>query len=329
MPTLTDALVRAYHGHPAARALLFLPARLHRLLRQRPWESDRAFLRRTYRRAHGVAPDLDHPSTFTEKVVWRMLHDRNPLFPPCSDKLAVRDRVAAAVGSEYLVPLVAATTRPEELVAERLPARFVLKATHGSGWVEVVADRERWDRPRSLARMRRWLATDFSREKREWQYRSIPPHIVVEEMLVGADGEPPLEVRSLCFDGEPRFLEVVARGHVPPRVDYYDTAWNHFPVRHGLLPMGGPRPRPAQLDEIVALARRLSAGFDFVRVDLYLCRDRVHFGELTFTPGAAWRGFRPSEYDGVFGGAWVLPGTGSQASNGLRKIQPSDSRPPH
>ena len=39
---------------------------------------------------------------------------------------------------------------------------------------------------------------------------------------------------------------------------------------------------------MVDIARELSRGIDFVRVDLYGIGDRIFFGEMTFTPGAGF-----------------------------------------
>lgn len=49
------------------------------------------------------------------------------------------------------------------------------------------------------------------------------------------------------------------------------------------------------------MADALSAGFPFVRVDLYLSGSQVRFGEMTFTPAAALDNKRLPETDLMFG----------------------------
>ena len=61
-------------------------------------------------------------------------------------------------------------------------------------------------------------------------------------------------------------------------------------------------PRPIHLSEMVEYARRLSAPFPFVRVDLYDTADGVVFGELTFTPSACLDTDRLPETDLMLGG---------------------------
>lgn len=37
---------------------------------------------------------------------------------------------------------------------------------------------------------------------------------------------------------------------------------------------------------MLEISRELSKVFTYVRVDLYLCNNKIYFGELTFTPAA-------------------------------------------
>jgi hypothetical protein len=65
--------------------------------------------------------------------------------------------------------------------------------------------------------------------------------------------------------------------------------------------------RPSTFDEMVECARRLSAGWPFVRVDLYEVDGRTVFSELTLYPGAGASRFIPEEYDRYWGDALQLP----------------------
>ncbi|MDI6949831.1 ATP-grasp fold amidoligase family protein, partial [Serratia sp. Se-RSmG] len=44
--------------------------------------------------------------------------------------------------------------------------------------------------------------------------------------------------------------------------------------------------KPEGYDELFEYASRLSAPFEFVRVDFYISKGQIIFGELTFTPSA-------------------------------------------
>ncbi len=64
--------------------------------------------------------------------------------------------------------------------------------------------------------------------------------------------------------------------------------------------------RPAQLDEMLDIARRLSAGFPYCRVDCYLVDNRVYVGELTFYPNRGVNAL-PWHIERLFGDWLDLP----------------------
>jgi hypothetical protein len=66
-----------------------------------------------------------------------------------------------------------------------------------------------------------------------------------------------------------------------------------------------PDPRPAELDAMIALALKLAAPFEFLRVDLYLCEGRLIVGELTSYPGAGFERFMPSDFALELGAHWT------------------------
>src|SRR5215469_17045820 len=99
-----------------------------------------------YRKAHGRMPNLVRPSRFTEKVLWRTLFDRRPFLAMISDKACAREYVASAVGEQFLPRLYWSTTQPADVPWDELPQRFVVRPTHGSGWIAVVRDKLRENR---------------------------------------------------------------------------------------------------------------------------------------------------------------------------------------
>jgi hypothetical protein len=55
---------------------------------------------------------------------------------------------------------------------------------------------------------------------------------------------------------------------------------------------------------MLEMARRLSSGTDFLRVDLYNINGRIVFGELTSHPASGMGMFEPAEWDLKFGSYW-------------------------
>jgi len=69
---------------------------------------------------------------------------------------------------------------------------------------------------------------------------------------------------------------------------YFSPSWNRLPLEGVVAYMPtfhGSLPKPAQLPEMLDLARRLSKDFPHLRVDLYLAKGKIKVGELTLVPG--------------------------------------------
>src|SRR5262245_33341589 len=93
-----------------------------------------------FRLAHGYWPNLDHPKSFTEKLFYRMLYDRDPMMTLLSDKLGLRDYVAKKVGSDCLIPLLWTGRNSNDIPFRDLPKKFVIKANHGCDFNIIVRD---------------------------------------------------------------------------------------------------------------------------------------------------------------------------------------------
>ena len=97
-----------------------------------------------YRNAHGTLPNLLFPRKFNEKVVHRALFDQRAILKRFADKYAVRSYVAEKIGPQILPEVYHVTSKPTDIPFDALPNRFVVKPTHGAGWVHLVGDRRRF-----------------------------------------------------------------------------------------------------------------------------------------------------------------------------------------
>src|SRR5262245_35796922 len=86
----------------------------------------------------GYRPNLLRPRTFNEKVARRKLSEAPALWSQLADKVAVREIVRDLIGPHVLVPQLQVCDRSDALFLESLPARFVMKASHGAGWNWIV-----------------------------------------------------------------------------------------------------------------------------------------------------------------------------------------------
>jgi hypothetical protein len=268
-----------------------------------------------------------HPVTFSEKIIWKMVFDRRPLLTTFADKLAVRDYVADVIGPQVLSRLYDVVEDPEDLDLDRLPQEFVVKPSHASGFVWIVAhwapdhiqvsdkatlipsgmittNRDALDRRVLVQKCREWLATSYADAGQEWAYRNVPPRILVEELLVGSDGGVPTDYKFLVFHGHVRFVEIHSNRFEGHCANYALPDWT--PVDTGLdFPQADPAPAaPESLDRMIEIAEALGRDTDFVRVDLYEIAGRVVFGELTSYPGGlSARKYYPDSW----GEFWNVP----------------------
>lgn len=247
--------------------------------------SDRRFIRLVYRGCLGVWPNLDAPKKYTEKLQYLKLHDHNPLYPTLCDKLAVRDFVSERVGKEYLVPLLGVWEDPARIRFWELPPRYVLKCTHDSGSVRVCTDKASFDQWGAVRFLKKRLKRNYFYTGREWAYRDVPPRVLAEAFIGGADGALPDDYKIFCFEGKPRAI-CFCTNRRKGAADYYfmTPEWALLPVNdksREAEQKGLVIPAPCRLAEMLRVAEALSTGLPQLRVDLYESAGKLWFGELT------------------------------------------------
>ncbi|AME25602.1 MULTISPECIES: ATP-grasp fold amidoligase family protein [Burkholderiaceae] len=267
---------------------------------------DSIFLSLLHRKYVGRFPNLRRPTTFNEKILRRSM-DPDPRYVPLTDKLAVRSYVSEKLAQKYLVPLIAAPVAFTRAAFDALPASFVMKANHGSSFVEVVRDKSQTSFERLQHLTEQWLQTDFYKVSRERHYSKIRPRIFFEQLLLDERGKLPPDYKVHCFrrgNAQPvMYISVISdRFGDTTRGDIFDVRWNRLDFVIGYYSRSEEPPgAPPNLAAILDTAKTLSEGFDYVRVDLYAPGDNIYFGELTFTPGAGVLPFVPDRIDYEWG----------------------------
>lgn len=251
-------------------------------------------------------PNLRHPKTFNEKVAWRKLYQHNPQFSIFSDKVAVKAQVAELVGEEHIIETLWEGSNPEDIPFESLTPPYVVKVNHSSGANVFIRAAQDVNRETIVASMREQLAFAHGHRLREWAYLGIPRKVLVERMILMPDGSIPDDYKFFTFHGRVHFVHCDRDRVSGLKQNLYDREWNLLSVWMGYAPISEPVSKPANLTQMIELAERIGAPFDFVRVDLYSPPQGIFFGETTFYPNGGRQPFAPMEWDNKFGELWKI-----------------------
>jgi len=284
------------------------------VLRRFAWlyKSDEKYLKKLFRYAMGKELSLDNPQTFSEKLQWLKLYNRKPEYTQMVDKYAVKKYVAGIIGEQYIIPTLGVWDKFDDIDFDKLPNQFVLKTTHGGGNTGVVIckDKSIFDKNKAKSRLEKSLKLNIYTSLREWPYKNVKKRIIAEQFIEESGYNDLPDYKFFCFDGEPKYCQVIRDRNTKETIDFYDMEWNHMPFV-GLNPVAkngiNPVAKPQHLTNMVMICRKLATGIPFSRVDLYVVNGKEYFGEITFYPASGMGEFKPQEWNNMLGSLIKLP----------------------
>jgi hypothetical protein len=253
---------------------------------------------------HGFFPNLICPRTFNEKILAKLIFDRNPILTMIADKLEVRKYIADRVGVEYLPRILGSWGSADAIDIDTTWKRAVVKANHGSRWVFFIPDTRNFDLSALRKTCAQWLGVNFGDATSEWAYKAIRPRVFAEEWIGPSNVDDIVDYKIFCFDGEPKALKVLVGLGSGLRGTYYDFDFNNIGRNAGQDPAPEPVVKPPNFHQMLDLSRALSRGLDFVRVDMYNVDGRIYVGELTNYPLSGVVPFVPYSLDEQLGAYW-------------------------
>lgn len=274
----------------------------HKILKCLSFVPDKTMLRIQYRIKLKRLPNLGNPRRFTEKIQLYKLHYRNPELSVCVDKFRVRKFIKDKGLQDILPELYGVYKKAEEIDFNELPSKFVVKTNDGGGGNNVLLcrDKSQLDVPSTIRMLNSWLDVKSINAGREWAYTGIPESLIVIEELLENKENPEGGIddfKFFCFNGEPYCIVHDGERYIGHKRNFYDLDWNNLEIGSDCMSFGSLVPKPSKLKEMIEVARHLSVGFPFVRVDLYSVEDKVYFGELTFYPWSGYVQFEPDDFD--------------------------------
>jgi len=262
----------------------------HELKKKAERTSDLEYVRKKFKNNFGIYPNLENPKRFNEHISKILLTPPNKIIQQCVDKYEVRGYVAKKVGNHILNEIYGLYNSVEEIQKDwgNLPDQFVLKATHGCGWNYICKDKNKTDFKKLKILVNHWLKSNFYYAQRELVYKNLKPRIIIEKYLEDESGGL-IDYKFHCFNGKPKFLNVVVDRFNNIKLNTYDLYWNFIDVNFDYKYLPNDRTlkieKPDKFDEMLEYCQKLSAEFFYVRLDLYLVLGKIYFGEFTFTPG--------------------------------------------
>ncbi len=230
---------------------------------------------------------LNPPVRYTEKLQYLRLfvYPKEDEVSFCAGRVTVREYVKNKGYVDALIPIFGVYDSFDEIDFSTLPKSFVMKCSHASGFNEIVLDKDHMDVESSRKKFKKWLKTDYGKKTVEPHYSKIRPQIIIEQLLE-EDGSLPVEYKIHVFNGKAKNLYVVTGRGNDIRYTELHADWTPFDGSqfNGWKKADACPERPANFDEMLAMAEKLAEPFPFVRVDLYSIRGKIYFSEMTFTP---------------------------------------------
>lgn len=258
----------------------------------------KVYIRLKFYKAFRKRLNEKEPCTLSEKIHCFMMHNRNPIYTKCADKLAVRGFVKEKLGGladEILPTIYQICDEPKEFHYEKLPNSFVLKSNHSCGQVIICKDKSQFSEVAAESEMKRWLDDNYYYKQAEWQYKNIKPCLYAEKFLA----ENIIDYRIFCCSGKAILIRATMKDSNSKTgwaVGVYDINWEILEC-YQEDDVSMEVKKPNNLEKMVYIAEKLSEDFGFVRVDMYEIDGKPYFGELTFTPNAGVYYFKPEKWD--------------------------------
>ena len=258
--------------------------------------------------------NLKCPKRFSEIMQWYKIYWHDPMMLECTDKYKVRHFVESRGCGKYLNTLYQVCDDAREIDFDSLPDQFVIKTTDGGNGdnILICRDKSSLDTGKAVKTVNSWRHKHYERLSREWAYTGATQAKVIVEKYIedpqSKDGSID-DYKFLCYDGKFRFLWIDKnrfsnhrRGFWNEKLEFLDGMSSDHPTFES-----DPKCLPENIDEMIAVAEKLSAGFPFARIDLYNVEGKIIFGEITFYPWSGYARYTPDQFDYELGKYFKFP----------------------
>lgn len=251
-------------------------------------------------------PNLDNPTTFSDKLIYLKMYYRNPLMTVCSDKYFVSDYVKLCGYENILRKFYGVYDNANQIDFDKLPEKFFIRCNHMSGCNYLVEkDKINYKHTKKLFNL--LLKFNYSYVAGEWSYKNIQPKILIEEVLENPDKSELIDYKFYCFDGIPRYF-MISKGELNHNVKNHKFNMKGESIDYLFKKESSLKDdeiqMPSNLNEMIEIVDKLCKPFPHVRVDLYNINGKIIFGELTFYSNSGSVSVYSEQYDKEIG-SWI------------------------
>ncbi len=265
-----------------------------------------------YQRRMGYTFDLQNPVLFTEKLQWYKIYYKRDDFANVTCKHLFKQYVEERLGKGYTIPLIKVWDNIKDIEKDwdSLPEEFVLKANlQANGLnIKIIHKKSEINFKKLKKELKRWLKPwNTLVNSWDWHFYNGTPKILAEKYMSNFEDQL-FDYKFFCFNGQPYCMYVAENDF---SVDYYpitfyDLNWNQLNVKYGKHP-NKAEPLPVHYDEMIRIAKILSADFPFVRVDFFDTPEKLYVAEMTFAPGGGCTPYNPVSFNKELGDLFHLP----------------------
>lgn len=261
---------------------------------------DELYLKTAFFLKFGKKLDLKNPKSFSEKLQWLKLHQREDIYPMLVDKYRVKDYISKEIGEKYVIKTYGAWKTFDDIDFSELPEKFVLKCNHDSGGIVICKDKQTFDKAGARKLLEAHLKRNYFWHGREWAYKIVEPLILAEELLETDDGSDVKDYKFFCFNGTAKIFKVDCDRFSQHKAYYFDRDKTVLPFSERILKPNdycNPPKLPYNIEEMILLAEKLAKDLLFARIDFYNVDGNIYFGEITLYPASGMDVFEPEEWD--------------------------------
>ena len=263
-----------------------------------------------YKNFTGDELDWNNLSSFSEKMQYAKLFDRNIQKVYLADKIKVYNWVKEKLGEIYLIPLIGIYNKISEIKWKNLPESFVIKTNCASGDTIIVKSKSQLSYLKKLIikqKINYSIKTDYGKLLMEWHYSQINPRKIIISKYIEGGETGLIDYKFFCFQGQPLFCQVETDRFGDRKVDLYDLNWNKLSWnQQGYKSSDNIMEKPQNFKKMIDIVKILSVSFSHVRVDLFNLNGNIYFGEMSFTNESGFRKFIPEDINIALGKLWNM-----------------------